>query len=71
MSTVDYIEITKVAGAGCFALIFSQANLSSLLSIGELLETILSLSVLTATFVYTIYKIKDVKKNPKKRNINH
>lgn len=71
MRIVDYIEIFKVAGAGMFALVFSQANLSSLLSIGQFIETVLSLSVLLATLIYTIYKIKDVTKNPKERNIKH
>ena len=70
MTFVDMIDLAKVLGAGFGAVFFAQVDLS-IMNISEALEYFVKMGVLISTLVYTIYKIRDVRRKEEDRTLDH
>jgi len=70
MTFVDMIDLAKVLGAGLGAVFFAQVDLS-IMNISEAFEYVVKMGVLISTLVYTIYKIRDVRRKEEDRTLDH
>lgn len=71
MTFVDIIDLAKVLGAGLGAVFFAQVDLVTLMNVSEALEYTVKMGVLVSTLVYTIYKIRDVRRKEEDRALKH
>jgi hypothetical protein len=70
MTFVDMIDLAKVLGAGLGAVFFAQIDLS-IMNVSEALEYFVKMGVLISTLIYTIYKIRDVRRKEEDRTLEH
>ena len=71
MTFVDMIDLAKVLGAGLGAVFFAQVDLVTVMNISEAFEYVVKMGVLISTLVYTIYKIRDVRRKEEDRTLDH
>ena len=71
MTFVDYIDLFKVLTAGFGAVFFAQIDLVTIMNVSEALEYLVKMSVLISTLIYTIYKIRDVRRKENDRTLEH
>jgi hypothetical protein len=71
MSIVDIADLFKVLGASLGAVFFAQIDLVTVMSISEALEYFVKMGVLTSSLIYTIYKIRDVRRKEDDRTLDH
>ena len=71
MNFVDIADLFKVLGASLGAVFFAQIDLVTVMSISEALEYFVKMGVLVSSLIYTIYKIKDVRRKEDDRTIDH
>jgi len=71
MTFVDIIDLAKVLGAGFGAVFFAQVDLVTVMNISEAFEYFVKMGVLISTLVYTIYKIRDVRRKEEDRTLDH
>jgi hypothetical protein len=71
MSIVDIADLFKVLGASLGAVFFAQIDLATVMSISEALEYFVKMGVLTSSLIYTIYKIRDVRRKEDDRTLDH
>ena len=71
MSIVDIADLFKVLGASLGAVFFAQIDLVTVMSISEALEYMVKMSVLISSLIYTIYKIRDVRRKEDDRTLEH
>jgi len=68
MNFVDIADLFKVLGASLGAVFFAQIDLVTVMSISEALEYFVKMGVLVSSLIYTIYKIKDVRRKEERSN---
>lgn len=71
MNFVDLADLFKVLGASLGAVFFAQIDLVTVISISEALEYFVKMGVLVSSLIYTIYKIKDVRRKEDDRTLDH
>lgn len=71
MSIVDIADLFKVLGASLGAVFFAQIDLVTVMSISEALEYMVKMGVLISSLIYTIYKIRDVRRKEDDRTLEH
>ena len=71
MNFVDLADLFKVLGASLGAVFFAQIDLVTVISISEALEYFVKMGVLVSSLIYTIYKIKDVRRKEDDRTLEH
>jgi len=71
MNFVDLADLFKVLGASLGAVFFAQIDLVTVMSISEALEYFVKMGVLVSSLIYTIYKIKDVRRKEDDRTLDH
>jgi hypothetical protein len=71
MSIVDIADLFKVLGASLGAVFFAQIDLVTVMSISEALEYFVKMGVLISSLIYTIYKIRDVRRKEDDRTLDH
>jgi len=71
MTFVDMLDLAKVLGAGFGAVFFAQIDLVTMMNVSEALEYFVKMGVLISTLIYTIYKIRDVRRKEEDRTLEH
>lgn len=71
MNIVDIADLFKVLGASLGAVFFAQIDLVTVMSISEVFEYLVKMGVLISSLIYTIYKIRDVRRKESHRTLDH